>query len=69
MPERDLLLSLPKEILIDMLEDQAKNWLAHDGLWFQAVEQHSGMEVAIQLDKEAWITFTQIEPMVPAPVP
>jgi hypothetical protein len=61
MPERDLLLSLPKETLIDMLEDQAKNWLAHDGLWFQAVERHYGMEKAIQLDKEAWITFTQIE--------
>lgn len=61
MPDRDLLLSLPKEILIDMLEDQAKNWLAHDGLWFQAVERRFGMQEAIQLDKEAWITFTQIE--------
>ena len=61
MPERELLLSLPKEFLIDMLEDQSKNWLAHDGLWFQAVERHFGMEKAIQLDKEAWITFTQIE--------
>jgi hypothetical protein len=61
MPDRDLLLSLPKETLIDMLEDQAKNWLAHDGLWFQAVERQYGMEKAIQLDKEAWITFTQIE--------
>ena len=61
MPERDLLLSLPKETLIDMLEDQAKNWLAHDGLWFQAVERHFGMEEAIKLDKEAWTIFTQIE--------
>lgn len=61
MPERDLLLTLPKEVLVDMLEDQAKNWLAHDGLWFQAVERHFGMEDAIQLDREAWITFTQIE--------
>ena len=61
MPERDHLLSLPKETLVDMLEDQAKNWLAHDGLWFQAVERQHGMEEAIQLDKEAWITFTQIE--------
>jgi hypothetical protein len=44
-----------------MLEDQAKNWLAHDGLWFQAVERRFGMEEAIELDKEAWISFTQIE--------
>lgn len=61
MPERDLLLSLPKETLVDMLEDQAKNWLAHDGLWFQAVERHHGMDEAINLDKEAWVKFTQIE--------
>lgn len=61
MPERDLLLSLPKETLVDMLEDQAKNWLAHDGLWFQAVERQHGMEEAIKLDKEAWVKFTQIE--------
>jgi hypothetical protein len=61
MPDRDLLYAMSKEQLINMLEDQAKNWLAHDGLWFQAVERHYGMEKAIQLDKEAWISFTQIE--------
>lgn len=44
-----------------MLEDQAKNWLAHDGLWFQAVEKQYDMKTAIELDKEAWISFTQIE--------
>ncbi|MEA2007886.1 MAG: DUF6125 family protein [Chloroflexota bacterium] len=61
MPDRDLLRTFDKEKLIDMLEDQAKNWLAHDGLWFQAAERHFGMEAAIQLDSEAWRTFTQIE--------
>ncbi len=61
MPDRDNLYSLSKETLIDMLEDSAKNWLAHDGLWFQAVERQYGMGKAIELDKEAWITFTQIE--------
>ena len=61
MPDREILLSLSKDKLINMLEDQAKNWLAHDGLWFQAVERQYGMEKAIELDKEAWITFTQIE--------
>jgi len=61
MPERDSLYSLSKETLIEMLEDSAKNWLAHDGLWFQAVERQYGMEKAIELDKEAWISFTQIE--------
>ena len=61
MPDRAILNSLSKEILIEMLEDSAKNWLAHDGLWFLAVEKQYGMEKAIELDKEAWITFTQIE--------
>jgi hypothetical protein len=61
MSDRDILKSLSKEILIEMLEDQAKNWLAHDGLWFLAVEKKYGMETAIELDKEAWISFTQIE--------
>lgn len=61
MPNRKILDALPKEKLIDMLEDQAKNWLAHDGLWFQEVERRFGMENAIELDKQAWISFTQIE--------
>ena len=51
MPERETLQSLPKETLIEMLEDQAKNWLAHDGLWFLAVEKQFGMEKAIELDR------------------
>lgn len=61
MADRDLLRKLDKETLIDMLENQAKNWLAHDGLWFQAVENAFDMETAIKLDREAWIVFTQIE--------
>lgn len=61
MPERKSLLSLDKETLVDLLEDQAKNWLAHDGLWFQAVERRYGIQIAIDLDTEAWIKFTQIE--------
>ncbi len=52
---------LSKAELIKIIEDEAKNWLAHDGLWFQAVERHFGMEAAIELDKEAWSYFTVIE--------
>lgn len=52
---------LSQEELKGMLLDFAKNWLAHDGLWFQAVEQHYGMEKAIELDTEAWARFTVIE--------
>jgi hypothetical protein len=53
--------SLPREVLEGMLEDFAKNWLAHDGLWFQSVEKHFGIDTAIELDTEAWRQFTVIE--------
>ena len=52
---------IPREKLIGMLDDFAKNWLAHDGLWFQAVEQKLGMDAAIELDRKAWEKFTVIE--------
>lgn len=52
---------LPREDLLDLLTDFAKRWLAHDGLWFQAVEGQYGMDAAIQLDAEAWERFTRIE--------
>lgn len=47
--------------LYDLLGDAAKNWLAHDGLWFQAVEQAYGLEAAIAMDKAAWEKFTVVE--------
>jgi predicted transcriptional regulator len=43
------------------LEDAAKLWLAHDGLWFQAVEDRHGMEEAIRCDTEAWRKFSPLE--------
>ena len=52
---------LSKEQLVGMLEDFAKNWLAHDGLWFQEVENKYDMDVAIELDRNAWRIFTVIE--------
>ncbi|MCM0084212.1 DUF6125 family protein [Geomonas sp. Red32] len=56
-----LLNDLSKEELIRIIVDDAKNWLAHDGLWFQAIEKTHGMEVAIDADREAWRHFTVIE--------
>ncbi len=52
---------MSKEELIQLLQDAAKNWLAHDGLWFRAVEDKFGFEAALDLDKKAWETFTVIE--------
>lgn len=53
--------ALDKEELVRLLMDDAKNWLAHDGLWFQAVEREHGMEAAIEADRAAWERFTVIE--------
>jgi hypothetical protein len=56
-----LLQELSKEELIAIIVDDAKNWLAHDGLWFQAVEEKYGMEMAIEVDRAAWERFTVVE--------
>jgi hypothetical protein len=61
MPERDFLLQLDKDTLVDLLEDAAKNWLAHDGLWFQTVEKQFGMPAALESDRQVWKIFTQLE--------
>jgi len=52
---------LSREQLVAMLKDAGKLWLAHDGLWFQAVEQHHGIDHAIELDAAAWERFTVLE--------
>jgi hypothetical protein len=56
-----LLQDLSKEELIAIIVDDAKNWLAHDGLWFQAVERQYGIETAIEIDRAAWEKFTVVE--------
>ncbi len=52
---------LPREKLLELCEIYAKNWLATDGLWFQAVEGAGGFDEALKLDKEMWRKFTVIE--------
>ncbi|MHA2251297.1 MAG: DUF6125 family protein [Candidatus Kariarchaeaceae archaeon] len=53
--------NLSKEDLIKLVKMYAKNWLAHDGCWFQAIEQTDSMEKAIDMDKLSWERFTRIE--------
>ena len=50
-----------QEDLSQALTDAAKNWVAMDGLWFQAVEQAYGMDAAIALDREVWEQFAVVE--------
>jgi hypothetical protein len=56
-----LLYSLSKEELVRIITDDAKNWLAHDGVWFQSLEKKFGMDVAVDIDTDAWRMFTVIE--------
>jgi Family of unknown function (DUF6125) len=52
---------LSHEQLLTLTRNFAKNWLAHDGLWFQAVEKAHGLDEAIALDAEAWRRFSPLE--------
>jgi hypothetical protein len=52
---------LPPDKLLELARNFAKNWLAHDGLWFQAVEKAHGLKEAIELDTQAWSRFSPIE--------
>ena len=57
----DTLRNLSREELLTLVELDAKNWLAMDGVWFQSVERTSGMDEAMYHDTEAWRRFTIIE--------
>ncbi len=50
-----------REELEGLVEDFAKRWLAHDGLWFLSIEKSHGIDFAIEKDKEAMGQFTVIE--------
>ncbi len=52
---------LSREELRAWLADAAKLWLAHDGLWFRAVEESRGMDEAVRRDEEAMAAWTVIE--------
>jgi hypothetical protein len=52
---------LTRAQLAALVRTSAKNWLAHDGLWFQAVEGTHGLDEAMRLDAEAWRRFSPIE--------
>ncbi|MFX0207840.1 MAG: DUF6125 family protein [Candidatus Hodarchaeota archaeon] len=52
---------MSREELISLVQMYAKNWLAHDGCWFQAIERERGMDEAMYFDTEAWKRFSPIE--------
>ncbi len=56
-----LLEDLPKETLLKVIDAYAKAWQAMDGAYFLALEKKYGIDVAIEMDKEAWRIFSPIE--------
>ena len=57
----ELLSSFTKDELIDLIQGMSKNWLAHDGFWFQSVERKYGILEANVHNIEAWKGFTVVE--------
>ena len=55
------MLQMSKALLLDLVESVAKNWLANDGVWFQAVEFSSGMNAAKRCNDSCWTQFSTFE--------
>jgi len=55
------LLELPRETLNKLKEGAAANWLANDGVWFQAVEFSKGMTEAKKINDACWGSFSPFE--------
>jgi hypothetical protein len=53
--------SFSKETLIDLLEKLGVNWLANDGIWFQAVERRFGMNDAKRCNDSCWTRYSPFE--------
>ena len=58
---REYLEALTREQLIDVLEMSAKDVIAMDGVWFQAVEAAEGMDAAMEYDKVVWKNYARTE--------
>ena len=52
---------LSREELMELVNVYSRNWLALDGLWFQAIEKDHGMAEAMRYDVEVWRVYTAIE--------
>ena len=55
------LLNMSKESLLELMDSLAINWLANDGVWFQAVEFSSGMNDAKRCNDSCWAQFSPFE--------
>jgi hypothetical protein len=47
--------------LVNLLRDLGVNWLANDGIWFQAVERDQGMNDAKRCNDTCWTRYSPFE--------
>jgi hypothetical protein len=57
----DALTSLSREKMESLVDSVAVNWLAADGIWFQAVEQRQEMFTAKRCNDTCWSRFSPME--------
>ncbi|MCL0030201.1 DUF6125 family protein [Thermodesulfovibrionales bacterium] len=55
------LLNMSQESLLKLMDTVAVNWLANDGVWFQAIEFESGMNDAKRCNDSCWAHFAPFE--------
>lgn len=55
------MLKMSKALLLEFMDSVAANWLANDGVWFQAVEFSSGMNDAKRCNDSCWAQFSTFE--------
>ncbi|MEQ8200566.1 MAG: DUF6125 family protein [Syntrophomonadaceae bacterium] len=55
------LLDMPREKVVELIDGIAANWLANDGIWFQAVEFKDGMNDAKRCNDSCWAWFSPFE--------
>ncbi len=53
--------NLDKAKLLELMDAVGTNWLANDGVWFQAVEKRFGMDAAKRCNDTCWTRFSPYE--------
>ncbi len=57
----DRLAGMKADELVKLTSEAGKNWLANDGIWFQAVEKRYGMNDAKRCNDTCWTKFSPFE--------
>jgi hypothetical protein len=56
-----VLLDMPREALLELMNHIGANWLANDGIWFQAIEEARDMYDAKRCNDSCWTRFSPFE--------